>query len=61
MAQRKPEHDMPHERGNKSSEETLRRPAAEQDKDDEHRAPESGDKPEASGSGEPPPREPDEI
>jgi hypothetical protein len=37
-------------------------PLADQDKDDVHRAPESGDKPEASSiGGDQPPREPDEV
>jgi hypothetical protein len=39
----------------------VRRPATDTDKDDEHRAPESGEKPEASSSGDEPARDPDEV
>ena len=65
MAQRNPSKPQgsaqPPERG-KARDTTTSRAPQDIDKDDVHRAPESGEKPEASGGGsDQPPREPDEV
>ena len=63
MAQRNPsQQDPPRKRGGKASDTAGERPPQDIDKEDVHRAPESGEKPEASGGGsDQPPREPDEV
>ena len=63
MAQHTPTpQDRPRRRGGKASDTAGQRPPPDLDKDDVHRAPESGEKPEASGGGsDEPPREPDEV
>ena len=62
MAQRNPsQQDPPRKRGGKASDTAGERPPQDIDKDDVHRAPESGDKPEASSGGDQPPRDPDEV
>ena len=62
MAQRNPsQQDPPRKRGGKASDTAGQRPPQDIDKDDVHRAPESGDKPEASSGGDQPPRDPDEV
>ena len=60
MAKRNPsQQDPPRKRGSKASETAV--PPQDIDKDDVHCAPESGEKPEASGSGDEPQRDPDEV
>ena len=62
MAQRNPnQQDAPRKRDDRATSTAGQRPPPDLDKDDVHRAPESGDKPEASSGGEEPAREPDEI